>query len=284
MNALQVLSAPWAIEPSRLLEIQAIYLAHARGERADLAAIEARIGKPLANERQPYTVDQGVAVLPLQGVIAKRMNMFTSISGGTSSELVGADLASALKDPQVHSILLDVDSPGGTVDGVQALAGAVMAARSVKPIVTLASGLIASAAYWIGSAAQAVYIADATTVVGSIGVVATHQDVSGAEAQRGVKTTEIAAGKYKRIASNYGPLSDDGRQTIQEHVDYLYSMFVGDVARHRGVSESAVLNRMADGRTFIGQQAIDAGLVDGIATLAQLVKRLNSAAEAARSK
>lgn len=276
MTVLDVLTSPWAIQPAKLLEIQGIYFAHARGEKADLAAIEQRIGKPLANEPKRYDVVDGVAVLPIEGVIAKRMNLFSAISGGTSSELAAAALREALDDPAVHSIVLSIDSPGGTVDGTQALASQVLAARdSGKPIVTLASGTMASAAYWIGSAAQAAYIADGTTQVGSIGVVATHTDVSGAEAQRGIKTTEVAAGKYKRIASQHAPLTEDGRKVIQEQVDYTYSIFVDAVATHRGVTVEKVLADMADGRVFIGQQAVAAGLVDGITTLSALVSDLN---------
>lgn len=275
MSLVNVLSAPWAIEPAKLIEIQAIYATHARGGTVDVAAIEKRLGRPLANENQRYQIVDGVAVLPIEGVIAKRMNLFMQISGGTSSELAARDLRDALADPAVHSIILAIDSPGGTVDGTQTLADTVRAGRDVKPIVTLASGTMASAAYWIGSAAQAAYITESTTIVGSIGVVASHSDVSKAEAARGVKTTEIYAGQFKRIASSYAPLTDAGRQSIQDQVDYTYSLFVSAVAENRGVSESRVLNGMADGRVFIGQQAIDAGLVDGITTLEALVTRLN---------
>lgn len=280
MTPLDVLNSPWAILPPKLLEIQRVYMERSRGMHQDLAALEAARGGPLANERKPYTVSAGVAVIALDGIIAKRMNMFTQISGGTSSELAGQDLRAALADPNVNSVVLAIDSPGGTVDGAQTLSDAVFAGRRVKPIVALASGVMASAAYWIGSAAQAVYIADSTTITGSVGVVSSHVDISQAEAREGVKTTEIYAGKYKRIASQYSPLSDAGRQAMQDQVDYMYSVFVGDVARNRGVSVDTVLQRMADGKTFIGQQGIDAGLVDGITTLGALIHRMSRAAGA----
>lgn len=276
MKLLDVLNSPWAIEPPKLLEIQNIYATHLRGDRIDIADVEARIGKPLVNEPKSYDVVDGVAVLPLGGVLAKRMNLFMQISGGTSTQLAARNLRQALADPEVHSIILSVDSPGGTVDGTQALADLVLAARGVKPVVTLADGAMASAAYWIGSAADRVYIADGTTMVGSIGVVETHMDVSKSEEMMGVKTTEITAGKYKRIASEHAPLTDEGRQTIQDQVDYTYSVFVGAVARHRGVSEDKVLKDMADGRVFIGEQAVAAGLVDGVSTLEALIEQLNT--------
>lgn len=275
MKILDILSAPWAIDPTKLLEIQAIYATHMRGDKIDIASVEARLGRPLANEPKPYEIVDGVAIIPIEGVLAKRMNLFSQISGGTSSQLAASNLRTALDDPAVHSIILSIDSPGGTVDGTQSLADAVFAARDVKPIVAFADGVMASAAYWIGAAAQAVYIAEVTTVVGSIGVVTTHTDVSQAEATRGVKTTEITAGKYKRIDSQYGPLTEEGRQTIQDRADYFYSLFVGAVAKFRGVSTDVVLKDMADGRVFIGQQGIDAGLVDGVSTLEALVLKLN---------
>lgn len=276
MKILDILTAPWAIEPGKLLEIQAIYLAHARGEKSDLTAIEARLGRPLANEPKPYTIDQGVAILPVDGVIAKRANMFMDISGGVSTELLGRDLQAALQDPAVHSIVLSIDSPGGSVDGTQALASQIRAAADQKPVVALASGLIASAAYWLGSAASRVYIVDTTTVSGSVGVVANHTDYSQARANSGIKVTEITAGKYKRIASDNAPLSKEGQAHLQEQVDYYYSLFVNAVASHRGTSVDAVLANMADGRTFIGQQGIDAGLIDGIQTLPQVIAALNA--------
>ncbi|MCS4508896.1 signal peptide peptidase SppA [Xylophilus ampelinus] len=276
MKLLDVLTAPWAIQPDKLLEIQGIYATHLRGEKIDIAGVEARIGRPLVSQREEsYPVIDGVAVIAVDGVIAKRMNLFMEISGGSSSQLIERDIRAALEDTAVHSIVLAIDSPGGTVDGTQALGDAVFAARAVKPVVALASGMMASAAYWIGSAAQQIYIADRTTAVGSIGVVSTHVDVSGAEAQKGVRTTEVFAGKFKRIESQYGPLSESGRATMQERMDHLYGLFVETVANNRGVAVERVLADMADGRIFIGQQAIDAGLVDGVSTLDALVQQLN---------
>ncbi|MCB8747704.1 signal peptide peptidase SppA [Rhodoferax sp. U2-2l] len=276
-NIISILQSPWAIEPSRLVEINAIYSARMGGAAIDLEAIEKRTGKPLNNVPQTYSITDGVAILPLEGVLAKRMNLLVQVSGGTSTQLADKALQTALADPDVHSIILAIDSPGGTVDGTVVLANAVYKAReSGKPIVALASGTMCSAAYWIGSAAQAVFVSDGTTLVGSIGVVTSHTDVSGAEEKAGVKTTEIAAGKYKRIASGYAPLTKEGRQTLQDSIDYTYSLFVDDVAKNRGVTSQSVLQRMADGRVFIGQQAIDAGLVDGEIALDALVARLNT--------
>jgi signal peptide peptidase SppA len=275
MNVIEILNAPWAIIPEKLSEIQEIYRVRMERIEIDLAAIEAQIGKPLDNKRKPYSVDGGTAIIPVEGVIAKKMNLFTKVSGGVSTEILGDDFAAAMNDPEVHSILLAIDSPGGQVDGTQALADQVFAARGIKPIVAVGDGMMASAAYWVGSAADEVYTSGDTTAVGSIGVVAKHTDYSQREHAEGIKVTEITAGKYKRLASEHEPLSKEGRQSIQEQVDHLYSVFVDNVARHRGVDSQTVANSMADGRIFLGKHAVHAGLVDGVSTKEAIVARLN---------
>jgi hypothetical protein len=135
---------------------------------------------------------------------------------------------------------------------------------------------MASAAYWIGSSASAVYIGSDTDVVGSIGVVTQHVDTSNAEHQRGVKITDITAGKYKRIASQHAPLTQEGRASIQDELDQLYGVFVDAVARNRGKDADTVASEMADGRVFLGQKAVSAGLADGKTTLPQLIQQMKS--------
>ena len=118
MRLLDIMLGQWAIQPDKLAEIQAIYCTHLRGDKIDIKAIEAAHGGPLQNGEQGYEVIDGVAVIPMIGVIAKRMNLFTQISGGVSTELLGRDIQGALKDPNVNSILIEIESPGGVVDGV----------------------------------------------------------------------------------------------------------------------------------------------------------------------
>jgi len=131
--------------------------------------------------------------------------------------------------------------------------------------------MVASAAYYIASAADKIFISGDMPPIGSIGVVTSHIDYSKMDERHGIKETEIYAGKYKRIASYVEPLSQEGREYIQDRVDYIYSIFVNDVAKYRGVSVDTVLKNMADGQIFIGRQALDAGLVDGVSTFDQLL-------------
>ena len=131
---------------------------------------------------------------------------------------------------------------------------------------------MASAAYLIGAAAENVYISGETDSIGSIGVIYTHIDKSAANETAGVKPTEVFAGHYKVITSSNKPLSEEGKGDIQAKVDYIYSLFVEHVAKFRAVSVETVLADMADGRVFIGKQALEAGLVDGVSTVDSLLE------------
>lgn len=283
MRVLDALTEPWAITPEKLQVMLDVYDRHLRGELADLAAIEAAMGRPLDNTQKGYAIvpDTGVAVLPLTGVLSKRMSLMQKISGGASMQSFQQDLQATLDDQAVEAILLLVDSPGGEIGGLQATAQAVRAAAQQKPMAAVADGVMASAAYWIGSAVGAgnVYAAEDTTAVGSIGVVAAHVDRSEMDRRVGLKVTEITAGKYKRIASEHAPLTPDGAATLQEMVDHIYSVFVDEVAANRRMSAEQVLAQMADGRIFLGKKAQAAGLVDGIASLADVVQKLQDRAD-----
>ena len=265
MSILNILQSAWAIEPGKLQEIQAIYATHLRGEKIDLSALEARMGRPLASEQQEYAIrDGGVGVLSIEGVIAPKANMFTRISGGATLQLLGPQLESAIADPRTKSLVLLMDTPGGNVTGVPGFAQRVHELSAIKPIVTLSEGTLASGGLWIGCAANAVFIGDMSVQVGSLGVVIDH---SYTPSQDGSVKTTITAGKYKRMVTSDSPLSPEAQAYLQQDVDYVYTLFVDEMARFRGVSSNQVLEHMADGRVFRGQQAIDAGLVDGVSTL-----------------
>ena len=279
MRIIDIINGPWAITPTMLQEIQRIYASHLhRAEKIDISAIEAATGKKLDNSQNGSYVTDGVAVIPLCGVVGKKMNLFTQISGGVSTEAVGNDFLAALNDPAVKGIVLHIDSPGGTVDGTKQLADLISANKGCKPVVACADGMMCSAAYWIGSAADSINMADLTTDVGSIGVVASHMDISAWEEKQGIKTTEITAGKYKRVISQYAPLSAEGAALIQGEVNQIYALFVDAVATNRGVTVEDVISTMAEGRVFLGAKALEAGLVDSVATLAETIQQVRGMA------
>src|SRR5690606_37146136 len=133
-----------------------------------------------------------IAVVPVRGMIEHRSSFFSEFLGGASIEALRAALRAALADPEVAAIVLDIDSPGGTVAGITELAAELRAARSVKPIYAVANTLAASAAYWLASQATEV-VATPSATVGSIGVLVVHLDQSRALDQAGITPTIIAA-------------------------------------------------------------------------------------------
>lgn len=253
---------PLAILPAKLEQIEAFL--HYRMGGGPAPAYEAAAPSS-------YQLVGQAAVVPIMGTVAKRMNMMSSISGGASIEFVGAQIRQAVNDPSVRKVILQIDSPGGSVYGVQELADEIYAMRSAKPIIAVADDLAASAAYWIGSAASE-FVVTPSGEVGSIGVVAMHVDYSGALEQDGIKVTYIHAGEHKVEGNPYEPLGDDARGFMQKRVDEYYDAFVGAVARNRGVRRSTVIEQFGGGRVFGAEQAKAAGMVDRIATLADVIR------------
>jgi len=273
MALINVVSSPWAITADIFNVLQNVYLSHLQGKKIDVAGL----GISPENKEKTLEVFDNVGVIHLNGVIAKKMNMFSKISGGVSTQLVAKAIKTLMADESIDSIILNIDSPGGTVDGTQELAQLVREMRNVKPIITYSDGTMASGAYWIGSAANEMYISSGVSRVGSIGVYTQHTDISKAEEMEGIKTTEIFSGKYKASGSSHKPLSADDKEYIQAELDYIYSLFVNEVAENRGTSAEVVLRDMADGRIFIGQKAIDAGLVDGFNSFDNLLASMQKA-------
>jgi ClpP class serine protease len=270
MTLIDFLSSPWAITEAALEQLQEIYALHMRGDKIDIAGIEARLGRALANEQKAYSVEPGgVAVLPVQGVMSPRANMFMQVSGGISTSMLTKQLDAMHGDPRVKSALIAADSPGGNVLGVPAAIEALRGLAADKPTVLVGEGTVASAMYWLGSAANALFIEGTTDQVGSLGVVMRlgWQNPS-------TNSIELVRGKYKRASTDGKQVSPEALAQAEGHLDYLYSLLIDSVAQHRGVSSENVLSRMADGRVFIGQQAIDVGLVDGFSTVDAMAERL----------
>jgi hypothetical protein len=163
-----VASQPWAITPEALDDVMAV----AGRYNDDPEAVAAKLGRPLDNTREVKMRGGGVATIPVTGVIARYMNVFQQISGGTSIQSLATDLQECLENPAVKAIVLEIDSPGGQVAGVGEIANRIFAARGVKPVVAYVSNQGCSAAYYIASACERVVMAP-SAMVGSIGTILT---------------------------------------------------------------------------------------------------------------
>lgn len=292
-----IVADPWAITPGRLEAIAEVVERRVEGIRLSADEIAAVKGA-----RQPngtvalLEIDavagggqapQGsvIAVLSVFGIIAQHASQVDDISGpgGTSTERLAASLRAALNDPAVKAVVLNIDSPGGSVFGVQEIADEIFKARGQKPIVAQVNSLAASAAYWIAASADEIVVTPSGQV-GSIGVYALHQDVSAAADKAGVKFSFISAGKYKVEGHPYEPLQDEARGAMQSTVDGYYSAFTRAVARGRGVVVDAVRNGFGEGRTVGADEAVRAGMADRVGTLDETLRRLGSNRRAGGAK
>jgi signal peptide peptidase SppA len=264
------LSTPWAILPEKLAAIEEIVERHLSGEKLTAEEIQARINGRTRPEQRKV---ERVAVLPVFGTIVPRADLFTDISGATSAEGLGKAFAELMDDPSVDAIVLDVDSPGGQVNGIDELAKQIFDARGTKPIVAVSNHTMASAAYWIGTAADEVVVTPSGEV-GSVGVFAVHRDMSGALEKQGIKVSLISKGKYKVEGNPYEPLAEEARAAIDTRVAESYDAFVEAVARNRGVNQAVVRNGFGEGRVVGSQQALKLGMVDRIGTLEETIQRL----------
>lgn len=269
MKILDILNSSWAIDQQVLKDMQDYYINHMRKEKIDFAAFASNEEK---TEPYPYLVKKNVAIISIGGVMTPAASIFSYIFGGTSYKFIAKALNQAIQDQQIKTIILDIDSPGGTVKG--AFETSDMIRKSPKPIYTWSGGQITSAAVLIAAPTKKIMITGKTNVVGSIGVIATHIDYSESDKKYGVKVSEIVSGKYKNIYSDSQPLSKEGKDYIQEEVDYLFSLFANDVSKDRGIDLQTIVDWQA--KTFIGQQAIEADLVDGVSTLDDLINELSN--------
>lgn len=282
-----VRETPWAILPTKMADIMAFLERKGWGEMAEAeaerlarldalakpagAAPEARTDKRPLGSSDPQRVGS-LSVIPVFGVISPRVNMLTEFSGGTSIERLSAQINEAVDDDGVSALVLDVNSPGGSVGGVPELAEEMRALRERKPIVAVANGMAASAAYWLAASASELVVTPSGEV-GSIGVFSIHEDHSERLRKAGVSLTTISAGKFKTDGNPYGPLSDTAREDMQAKVSAYYDMFVGAVAAGRGASVKRVQEDFGQGRMLMAEAAKGAGMVDRVATMNQTLAR-----------
>jgi len=215
-----------------------------------------------------------VAMIPIKGSIVNIDNPLLAFFGVASYPGIRRALIAAAQDPEIDQILLDVHSGGGHVSGCADTADLISRISSkIKPVTAFVDGAMMSAAYWLGSSAEKVY-ASQTAEVGSIGVLLVHREVSKALEANGEKITVIREGEFKALASPYEKLSDKARAQIDGMMKPAYKVFGEHVAKARGVTYEKMDETMGQGRQFFGQQAMDAGLVDGITTFDALLSEL----------
>ena len=253
---------PWMMMPDRLETMAQI----AKREH-DVEALAARLGTPLDNTRS-VEMRGNIAVIPVTGGIYRYANMFTEICGDTSTEMLAREITTAVENPAVSHIVLNVDSPGGQAAGISELASLIKQAGEVKPVVGYVDDLAASAGYWIVSACNHI-AASKTAMVGSIGAVYTFSIIDD-----GSEKIEIVSSVSPKKRPDIQ--TESGRNQIQAWADKLGEIFVEDVASNRGVTTEYVLDNFGKGDLLIGHDALSVGMVDEITTFENLIRDIQS--------
>ncbi len=215
------------------------------------------------NSDAGYDVVEGIAVIPILGTLVQKLGSLRPYSGMTGYDGIRQSFLTALYDPEVNGICLDIDSPGGEVAGCFDLVDEIYSARGTKPIHAILSENAYSAAYALASAADKIYV-PRTGGVGSIGVIVIHCDWSQRIKEDGLQVTIITYGDRKAESNPYVPLTEQARTAIQDDVDAMGKLFVSTVARNRGISEKTIRGTQA--ACFLAAEGVKLGLADEVIT------------------
>lgn len=253
----KVYNEPWLIEPSAH---RAICTALENHQSSPMAEGDPRFRDSVKVLGQDVKLDYfhrmgSIARVPIEGIIGKHMSLMETLCGGCDLAVVQKGLEQAMADPEIETIVLDINSPGGTVTGVPEFAAMVRRARDVKTVVAFTETLMCSAAMWIGAQAEMIF-ATPSARVGSIGVYRTWLDDSASLAQDGLKRELFEAGAHK--AACLRPITEEERAIFQAEVDQIHADFKAEVTSQRpGVPDTAM-----QGLVYWGEKAMENGLVD----------------------
>ena len=223
-----------------------------------------------------YSVRDGIATIEIRGsLVNAQLGMIGSWFGVVGYGDIANCLVEAVRDGNVTGILLRVASGGGSVAGITDMGNLVAAVNKIKPIHAYASGSMCSAAYWLSCPASSITAGD-VSIVGSIGAVQIVASRAKMLEENGIEVKVVRSGKYKMLNNGVEPISEALVEEIQAQVDYIDGMFCGFVAQHRGGTAASVRTKYGQGRVFLGQQAVDVGLVDSVESVASALVALKT--------
>ncbi|HEG4393472.1 TPA: S49 family peptidase [Morganella morganii] len=216
-----------------------------------------------ARKDSGYDVLEGIAIIPVYGTLVQKLGTLRPYSGMTGYDGIRRVFLTAINDPEVKGICLDINSPGGEVAGCFDLVDLIYAERGKKPIHAILSENAFSAAYAIASAADKIFV-PRTGGVGSVGVIVIHCDWSQRIKDDGLKVSIITYGNRKAESNPYVALSDEAKAAIQHDVDEMGRLFVSTVSRNRGLSETVIRNTQA--ACYLAAEGVHMGLADVVAS------------------
>lgn len=269
MKILDILNSSWMIDKGSLAQIGDIYTRHFAGPKIDFKSFSRHNDD---NQDNNFEIVGSTAIIPIEGPITPKVSFFSVFFGATSFEELTISINKVIvlkKSGVIENAILKMNTPGGTVEGAFEFSKLIKDTRKILDISTFSEGMIASAGMLIAGATSKIIISSGTVEAGSIGIIARKVDTTKMNAEFGVKVHEFVSGKFKNSFSPNKELSKEDAEFIQSQVNFLFSMFATEISENRGISIEKIVEMQA--KTFIGQQAIDVGLVDEIGTIDQLI-------------
>ncbi len=269
-----LMAQQWAISPG-IMEVMGTIAARDL-DGIDLKEMGALIPAPVAVSAKRGQINQagiemrdGIAIIPVTGVISRYAGMFEQICGGTSTQTLATRITAAVEDSSCRGIILVMDTPGGEANGIHELSEMIYNARGRKPIKAYVSGNGASAGYWLTAACDEV-VMDALAFVGSIGTVQSFRFRK--EKDESLETLELVSSQSpnKRL----DPRTEKGREMYQQALDEMSDVFIERVAKYRGITPEAVMESFGQGWCLMGQKAVAAGMADKLGSLEGLIKEM----------
>ena len=208
-----------------------------------------------------YTVENGVAAIDVRGLLVPETSGDYRSWGVTGYANLADYIQQANDDPTVTSIVLDVDSGGGYIKGIDIATEAIY--QSSKTVETFISGDMYSAAYWLGASTNKITAESKLNGVGSIGVFVVHSEESKWLERMGEKITMIRSGRWKGAYNSFTPLSEEEIERLQQGIDESASVFFNHVAAQRNIDVKTI--QSWEGDDFTSAKAKELGLIDVIA-------------------
>lgn len=284
-----ITGVPWAMEPDVFGQMVGLIERHVAGVRltADqVAALQPRAGGLddlfEGKTEAAMRIEGSIALVPVRGVLARYADQVNGACQptGRSHESLQADLRTAAADPAVKTVILAIDSPGGSVAGTAESAELIRAiSASGKQVIAYVDGLAASAAYWLASQADEIVASASTAMAGSIGVVTGLVDASRAMEDRGYKVHVIRSQPLKAVGAMNAAVDGAQIASVQRMVADLHQAFAVAVQAGRGMDDDAITTA-ATGEVFTAARAQALGLVDRIASLGDVLAAIDPAAAA----
>lgn len=283
------LSTPWALMPERMAAYAAVLARHyagtlpVRGTAAAVVASEPSAEAQAASAAAQRNRAGGIAVVPVFGAITEWPHQIDMCEGGTSARAVSRALAEAEADDSVDQVLMVFGTPGGSVYGIQEVGDDINRVKAKKPVIGVAQSLAASAGYWMLAQCTEAYCSPGGEV-GSIGVYSGHENIAKALEMAGVEITLFSAGEFKTEGHPFGPMTEEGKAYQKQRSNDYYAMFTKAVAKGRGVPIDAVRKGMGQGRVLGAQAALAEKMIDGIATMDEVLSKMRKPARNSASR